>query len=160
MCTYSAPLLCVTPLVSRHIADLEKSMVTMASNPSCLQTPSLIWKSMVAMVSQGAQVVNSPPANAGDARDGDLIPGLGRSLREGNGNPLQYSCLGNPMDGGAWRATVHRGTKSRRRRSVRTHTHTHTHTHVSGEGTLHPRPTDHLLGVLLLMCLLGIQKSA
>ena len=44
------------------------------------------------------------PANAGDA---DLIPGSGRSSGEGNGNPLQYSCLGNPIDRGAWRATVH-----------------------------------------------------
>ena len=44
---------------------------------------------------------------------GDLgsIPGLGRSPGEGNGNPLQYSCLENPMDGGAWRATVHGVTK-------------------------------------------------
>ena len=44
--------------------------------------------------------------------DPDLIPGLGRSTGEGNGNPLQYSCLGNPMERGAWRATVHRDTKS------------------------------------------------
>ena len=44
-------------------------------------------------------------ANAGDA---GLIPGSGRSPGEGNGNPLQYSCLGNPMDRGAWQATVHR----------------------------------------------------
>ena len=45
---------------------------------------------------------------------GDLgsIPGLGRSPGEGNGNPLQYSCLENPMDGGAWRATVHGVAKS------------------------------------------------
>ena len=43
--------------------------------------------------------------NAGDL---GLIPGSGRSLGEGNGNPLQYSCLENPMDGGAWQATVHR----------------------------------------------------
>ena len=41
-----------------------------------------------------------------DARDAGSIPGLGRSLGEGNGNPLQYSCLGNPMERGAWRATV------------------------------------------------------
>ena len=41
------------------------------------------------------------------AGDVGLIPGLGRSPGEGNGNPLQYSCLGNPMDRGAWRATVH-----------------------------------------------------
>ena len=42
-----------------------------------------------------------------------LIPGLGRSAEVGSGNPLQYSCLGNPMDRGAWRATVHGVTKSR-----------------------------------------------
>ena len=49
-------------------------------------------------------VVKNPPANAGDM---GLIPGLGRSPREGNGNPLQYSCLENPLDKGAWWATVH-----------------------------------------------------
>ena len=46
-----------------------------------------------------------------------LIPGLGRSPGEGNGNPLQYSCLENPMDGGAWWATVHGVAKSRTRLS-------------------------------------------
>ena len=55
-------------------------------------------------------VVKNLPANAGDA---GLIPGLGRSPGEGNGNPLQYSCLENPMDGGAWKTTVHGVTKSR-----------------------------------------------
>ena len=45
--------------------------------------------------------------NAGDIRDMGSIPGLGRSPREGNGNPFQYSCLENPMDRGAWQATVH-----------------------------------------------------
>ena len=49
-------------------------------------------------------MVKNPPANAGDM---GLIPGLGRSPREGNGNPLQYSCLENPVDKGAWWATVH-----------------------------------------------------
>ena len=60
-------------------------------------------------VSQVALVVKNPPANpdAGDVRDVDLIPGLGRSSAEGNDNPLHYSCLGNPMDRGAWWATVH-----------------------------------------------------
>ena len=53
-------------------------------------------------------MVKNPPTNAGDAGS---IPGLGRSLREGNGNPLQYSCLGNPINRGAWRATGHRVTK-------------------------------------------------
>ena len=47
-------------------------------------------------------VVKNPPANAGDAGDADSIPGSGRSPGVGNGNPLQYSCLGNPMDRGAW----------------------------------------------------------
>ena len=52
-------------------------------------------------------MVKNPPANAGNIRDAGSIPGLGRSPREGNGNPIQYSCLENPMDRGAWRATVH-----------------------------------------------------
>ena len=60
----------------------------------------------------GGSVVKNPPANAGDAEDAGLIPGLGRSLREGNGNPLQYSCLGNPTDRGASQATVHGTQKS------------------------------------------------
>ena len=50
-----------------------------------------------------SQMVKNPPANAGDA---GLIPGSGRPPREGNGNPLQYSCLESPRDRGAWWATV------------------------------------------------------
>ena len=57
--------------------------------------------------SQVAIVIKNPPANVGDARDVGLSPGLERSPGEGNGYPLQYSCLGNPMDRGAWQATVH-----------------------------------------------------
>ena len=61
----------------------------------------------------GGSVVKNLPANAGDT---GLIPGSGRSPGEGNGNPLQYSCLENPMDGGgAWQATVHGVTKSQTR---------------------------------------------
>ena len=56
-------------------------------------------------------VVKNPPANAGDIRDVGLIPGWGRSPREGHGNPLQYSCLENPMDRRVWQATVHRVAK-------------------------------------------------
>ena len=52
----------------------------------------------------GGAVVKTLPANAGDVGS---IPGLGRSPGGGNGNPLQYSCLGNPMDRGGWWATVH-----------------------------------------------------
>ena len=54
-----------------------------------------------------ASVIKNLPANAGDARDSGFIPQLGRSPREGNGNPLQYSCLGNLMDRGAWCAAVY-----------------------------------------------------
>ena len=53
-------------------------------------------------------VLKNCPANAGDVRDTGSIPGLGRSPEEGNGNPLQHSCLENPMDRGVWRAKVHR----------------------------------------------------
>ena len=56
--------------------------------------------------------VAHPPANAGDEEDMDSVPGLGRSPGGGNGNPLQYSCLGNPMDKGAWWAIVHGVAKS------------------------------------------------
>ena len=64
----------------------------------------------------GASVVKNPPVNAGDTGDASLIPGLGRSPGGGHGSPLQYSCLGNPMVRGAWRAIVH-VTKSQTRLS-------------------------------------------
>ena len=67
---------------------------------------SSLWASQVVLV------VKNLPANAGEVRDTGLIPRLGRSLGGGHGNPLQYSCLENPMDRGAWWATVHRVTKS------------------------------------------------
>ena len=57
--------------------------------------------------SQVVLVVKNLPANAGDIRDAGSITGLGRSSVVGHGNPLQYSCLENPMDRGAWRATIH-----------------------------------------------------
>ena len=55
------------------------------------------------------------PASVGDVRDAGSIPGSGRSPGEGKGNPLQYSCLENLMDRGAWWATVHGVTKSQTR---------------------------------------------
>ena len=59
-----------------------------------------------------ALVVKSPPASAGDLRDSGSVPGLGRSPGGGYSNPLQNSCLENPMDRGAWRATVQRVSES------------------------------------------------
>ena len=70
-------------------------------------------------------MVKNPPANAGDIRDTGLNPGYGRFPGGGHGNPLQFSCLENPMDGGAWWATVHRVTKSwTQLKRLITHTHT------------------------------------
>ena len=62
--------------------------------------------------SQVALLVKNPAANAGDVRYAGSILGSGRSAGVGNGNPLQYSCLENPTDRGAWQATVHGITKS------------------------------------------------
>ena len=61
---------------------------------------------------RGGSAIKNPHANAGDAEDTGLIPGSGISPGEGNGNLLQYSYLGNPMDRGAWWATVLRAAKS------------------------------------------------
>ena len=71
------------------------------------------WQIMTVLVNQGfprgsAVKKKIPATNAGDV---GWIPGLGRSPGEGNSNSLQYFCLGNPMDRGAWQATVHRGHK-------------------------------------------------
>ena len=65
--------------------------------------------------SQVALVVKNLPTNEGDVRDMGLIPGLGKSPGEGKGDPLQYSCLENSKDRGAWQATVRRAAKSRTR---------------------------------------------
>ena len=70
-------------------------------------------------------VVKNSPTNAGDVRVMGSIPGSGRSPGEGNGNPLQYSDLENPMDRGAWQATVHGVAKSQTQLSDFTFTFFH-----------------------------------
>ena len=67
----------------------------------------MVWASQVVLVGK------NPPVKAGDIRDMGSIPRLGRSPAGGHGNPLQYSCLENPMDTAAWWATVHSVAKSR-----------------------------------------------
>ena len=62
--------------------------------------------------SQEARVVKNPLANAGDVRDAGSVPESGRSPGGGHGDPLQYSCMENPMDRGSWWAMVHRVAKS------------------------------------------------
>ena len=67
------------------------------------------------VIGETSLVAQMVKASAYNARDPGSIPGLGRSPGEGNGNPLQYSCLENPMDRGAWQVTVHGVAKSRTR---------------------------------------------
>ena len=72
-------------------------------------------------------MIKNPPADAGDVRDAGSVPRSGRSPGGGHGNPLQYSCLENPMDRGAWWATVHKITQNRtqlRQSSIHECTHT------------------------------------
>ena len=86
---------------------LEKSLTFKCSGQIC-QNPGIFNYSFTGEGLPCGSVVKNPPASAGDA---GLIPGSGRSPGEGNGNPLQYSCLGNSTDGGVWQAAVHRFTK-------------------------------------------------
>ena len=71
----------------------------------------MVWQALSWSI-QVVIVVKNLSASAGDVRDMSLIPGLGRSSGEGHGNPLQYSCLENPVDRETWLATVHGVTKS------------------------------------------------
>ena len=86
-------------------------------NCICFLTTSTWWKGF-----PSGSVVKNPPANAGASGDMGLIPGSERSLRGGNGNPLQYSCWDNPMDRGAWWSTVHGVSKSQTGLSMHAHT--------------------------------------
>ena len=89
-----------------------------------LNLNSLCFKVFNDKVSQLVLVVKNMPINAGDVQDSGSIPGSGRSSGEGHGNPLQYSCLENPVDRGAWQAMVLRGEKSQTQlKQFSTHIH-------------------------------------
>ena len=90
--------------------------------------PMLMWaiktsEVWVSMMSWELEVFDTRYTNAEDSRDAASIPELERSPGVGNGNPLRYSCLENPMDRGAWQATVHEVTKSQTRLSNLGHAH-------------------------------------
>ena len=70
----------------------------------------------------GGTLAKNPPASAEDARDSGSTPGWGRSPGEGNGNTLQYPCLENSMDRGAWQDTIYGAAKSQTRLIIHTHT--------------------------------------
>ena len=95
----------------------------------------LVLSSSYPGVSWVALVVRNLPANAGDERDSGLTPGLGRPPREGHGNPLQYSCLENPMDRGACQAMAHRLAKNQTRRKWLS-THAQPPSHITCKGLL------------------------
>ena len=76
-----------------------------------ITSPCIYCISQVYKTFQVALLVKNPPANSGDIRDADLIPGLGRSSERRHGNTFRYCCLENLMDRGAWRAIVQQGRK-------------------------------------------------
>ena len=112
-----------------------------------------LWTLLIEATSGGA-VVKNPPANA---RDGSLMPGLGRSSGEGNGYPLQYSCLGNPTDRGAWRATVHRVTGSRTRLSGWAHREANRRTEFWSQ--IHHFRASHLSSLSLWFLICKMKKT-
>ena len=96
---------------SKHSWVLPSNFMTKYRNSvSCL----VPWHSNLLsnIISVVALVVKNPPANVGDIRDADSVPGLGRSSGGGHGNPLQYSCLENPVNRGSWRSTILRVRRS------------------------------------------------
>ena len=102
MSEYTDTLLLLSALFSVYVMkDESKKKKNLPAAHEDMQKPA-----------SGGATGKNLPANAGDTRDVGLIPGLGRFPGEGHGNPLQYSCLENPMDRGACWATVHRVAKS------------------------------------------------
>ena len=96
---------CVSPIIKSHWPPKSNSLGSSSYAP-LFNAPLLLWASQVALV------VKNPPANERATGAADLIPGLGRSPGGRNDTPLQYSCLGNLLDRGAWQATAYRVAKS------------------------------------------------
>ena len=106
-------LLCNSVIYRSQSKETEPPTLSMSNKPFTLPEPRLMTSSYSLSpvpnpgASQVALVVKNLPISAGDLKDAGSILGSGRSPGGGHGNPLQYSCLENPMDRGAWQATVH-----------------------------------------------------
>ena len=101
--TSSPTLICLQSLCYTALFISCLALITNSDN--------LMWLCRLSGGFPGGAVVKNPPSNAGDTRDVGALPGWGRSPGGGTGNQHQYSCLKNPMDRGAWQATVHGVTK-------------------------------------------------
>ena len=145
---------------------LQRIFPTQGSNRGLLHCRQILHQ----LSSQVVLMVKNLPANAGDARDTVLIPGSERSPRVGNGHPLQYFCLGNPIDRGAWQAAAHGIAKSRTQLSESTtiilyiYLYIHTHIHIYVIITIHLVNIHHLTYFFLTMrtfrtCSLNISKQ-
>ena len=131
MCSIALACLTRSKLNCDHYICYKASHFLQASSLTAIFL-SLIYNEediVISWASLMVQLIKPSPGNAGDTRDTSLIPGLERSPGKGNGNTLQYSCLENSMDRGAWRAIVH--GVARTQLSVCTHTRTHTRTVAS-----------------------------
>ena len=106
------PLQCSCLENPRDVGAWWAAIYGVAQSQTQLKWLSSSSSNLVYRASQMSLMVKNLPANAGDIRDVGSIPGLGRSPGRGHGNPLQYSCLENPMDREAWQATVLGVTKS------------------------------------------------
>ena len=116
-----------TKYITQSLASNECSKIQAAAHGFCM------WISGHG-TSQVALLGKNPPANAGDVRDTNSIPGWGRSPGGGHGDPLQCSCLENPTDRGAWRAAVHRVRESDTTEWLSTRAHIGLGTHFSSKG--------------------------
>ena len=109
------------PVLGARTSSEQASQETNCFRLGCLiWVERLGWPVQMPWASQVTLVVKNPSASVGDIRDTGLIPGWGRSPGGGHGNPLQYSCLENPMDRGAWWATIHEVAKSQTQLSTHT----------------------------------------
>ena len=131
--TLSDPMVCSLPASSFHgifqARVLEWGAIAFSDSKAiCFQTCWLKSTYLFVWGFPGGTVVKNSPANAGATRNESLMPGSRRSSGGGNGNLLQYSCLGNPLDREAWRTVVHGVQKVRHVRPDWAHTHTHIHT--------------------------------